>query len=80
MNFDRIISNPKIYGGKPCIKGTRITVTMILELVEDGLSFTEIIRDYYPHIAVEDIQSCLKYARAVVESEELHFVEVTAPV
>ena len=46
MTFERITVNPKILGGKPCIRGTRIPVTMILELLEDGLSFDEIIRDY----------------------------------
>jgi uncharacterized protein (DUF433 family) len=75
MTFERISSNPKIYGGKPCIKGTRITVSMVLELLEDGLSFEEITRDYYPHITKEDIRACLEYAKAVIEGEEVHFVE-----
>ena len=78
MAFERIIINPKVYGGKPCIKGTRIAVTMILDMLEDGLSFEEIIRDYYPHITVEDIQACLEYAKAVIEGEEIHFVEEAA--
>ncbi len=75
MTFERISSNSQIYGGKPCIKGTRITVSMILELLEDNLSFEEIIRDYYRHITREDIQACLEYAKAVIEGEEVHFVE-----
>ena len=78
MTFERISSNPKIYGGKPCIKGTRITVSMILELLEDGLSFEEVTRDYYPHITKEDIRACLEYAKAVIEGEEVHFVEEIA--
>ena len=65
---ERIVVNPNIYGGKPCIKDTRIAVYMILELLEDGLSFEEIIRDYYPHITKEGIKACLEYARAVVEN------------
>lgn len=73
--FERISVNPDIYGGKPCIKGTRIAVYMILDLIEDGLSFEEIIRDYYPHITVEDIKACLEYAKAIIESEEIHFEE-----
>jgi uncharacterized protein (DUF433 family) len=64
---ERIVVNPNIYGGKPCIKGTRIAVYMILELLENGVSFEEIIRDYYPHVTKEDIRACLEYARAVVE-------------
>jgi uncharacterized protein (DUF433 family) len=74
----RIIVNPNIYSGKPCIKGTRIAVYMILELLEDGLSFEEIIRDYYPHITKEDIVACLENARAIVENEEIHVVAEAA--
>lgn len=69
MRFERISSNHEIYNGKPWFKGTRITVAMILELWQDGLSFDIIIRDYYPHIAFEDIQACLEYAKAIVEGD-----------
>jgi len=72
--FDRISVNPNICGGKPCIKGTRIPVTMILELLEDGLTFEDILRDYYPHITIADIQACIEYAKELVEGEEIHFV------
>ncbi|MBC8248309.1 MAG: DUF433 domain-containing protein [Anaerolineales bacterium] len=75
---ERIAVNPNIYGGKPCIKGTRIAVYMILEFLEGGLSFEETIRDYYPHITKEDIRACLEYARAVVENEEIHVVAEAA--
>ena len=75
MRFERISSSPEIFNGKPCIKGTRITVAMILELLQDGLSFEVIVRDYYPHITFEDIQACLEYAKAIVEGEEVHFFE-----
>jgi len=77
---ERIVVNPNIYGGKPCIKDTRIAIYMILELLEDGLSFDKIIRDYYPHITKEDIRACLEYARAVVENEEIHVVAEAAGV
>ncbi len=63
MISNRISSNSNIHGGKPCIKGTRITVNMVLELLEDGFSFDEITRDYYPHLAKEDILACLEYAK-----------------
>ena len=75
MTTDRIVIDPNIYGGKPCIRGTRITVTMILELIEDGLTFQQIIQDYYPHLSEQDIKACLEYARAVVEGEDIHFVD-----
>jgi uncharacterized protein (DUF433 family) len=75
MTTNRIVIDPKIYGGKPCIRGTRITVTMILELIEDGLTFQQIIADYYPQLSEQDIKACLEYARAVVEGEDIHFVD-----
>ena len=53
-------------------------MTMILDLLEEGRSFDEIIRDYYSHITVEDIQACLKYAKAMIEGEEIHFAEEVA--
>lgn len=76
--FDRISVNPNICGGKPCIKGTRIPVAMVLDLLEDGVTFDEILRDYYPHLTVADIQACIKYAKALVEGEEIRFVEEAA--
>ena len=73
--FERISVDPTICGGKPCIKGTRIPVAMVLELLEDGLSFDEILRDYYPNLTVADIRACIEYARSLVEGEEVYFVE-----
>ena len=60
--IDKITVNPTIHFGKPCIAGTRITVQNILELLNEGLSFEEIIRDYYPDLNVEDIRACLHHA------------------
>jgi len=70
--IDRIAVNPKIHFGKPCIAGTRITVQNVLELLDEGLSFNEIIQDYYPDLQVEDIRACLRYAIALVAAEEIH--------
>ena len=75
MTTNRIAVDPGILGGKPCIRGTRIPVTMVLELIEDGLTFQQVIEDYYPQLTDEDIKACLQYARAVVESEDIHFVD-----
>ena len=47
---DRIAVNPQIHFAKPCVVGTRIPVQNVLELVREGLSFAEIIRDYYPDL------------------------------
>ncbi len=70
--MDRISVNPQIHFGKPCIAGTRITVKSVLELLNEGLSFAEIIRDYYPDLQVEDIRASLQYAIALVAAEDVH--------
>ena len=59
--MDRITANPKILGGKPIIRGSRISVEFILDLLASGVDEQEILEDY-PHITKEDIQACLKYA------------------
>ncbi|MEG4286966.1 DUF433 domain-containing protein [Microcoleus sp. A006_D1] len=70
--MDRISVNPQIHFGKPCIAGTRITVQSVLELLNEGLSFAEIIRDYYPDLELDDIRACLQYAIALVAAEDVH--------
>ncbi len=68
----KISVNANIHFGKPCITGTRIPVKDILELVRDGLSFDEIIQDYYPDIDSDDIQACIQYAIEIISSEDVH--------
>jgi uncharacterized protein (DUF433 family) len=70
--------NPKIHFGKPCIAGTRITVQNILELINEGVTFDEIIRNYYPDITVEDIRACVRYAIALVAAEDIHLTTSSA--
>jgi uncharacterized protein (DUF433 family) len=70
--FNKIVVNPNIHFGKPCIAGTRITVQSVLELLNEGLSFDNVIRDYYPELTREDIQACLQYAIALVAAEDIH--------
>ncbi len=72
--MERISVNPQIHFGKPCIVGTRITVQSILELLNEGLSFDTIIKDYYPELQIEDIRACLKYAIALVASEDIDLI------
>lgn len=76
--IDRIAVNPKIHFGKPCVAGTRITVQNVLELLNEGLSFTEIIQNYYPDLQVEDIRACLRYAIALVAAEDIHLTVAPA--
>ncbi|MFZ4555257.1 MAG: DUF433 domain-containing protein [Pseudanabaena sp.] len=58
--MNRISVSTQIHFGKPCITGTRITVQNVLELLNEGLSFQDIIRDYYPDLQVADIRACLQ--------------------
>jgi uncharacterized protein (DUF433 family) len=66
--MQRITVNPKILGGKPVIKGTRISVEFILELLASNVAEEEILQDY-PHLAREDIHACLKYAARCLKNE-----------
>jgi uncharacterized protein (DUF433 family) len=69
---ERIAVNSQIHFGKPCIFGTRIPVQSVLELVREGLAFSEIIRDYYPDLRPDDIRACIQYAIDVVAVEDIH--------
>ncbi|MGA9347732.1 MAG: DUF433 domain-containing protein [Anaerolineae bacterium] len=75
---ERIVVNPNIHFGKPCVAGTRIPVQGVLELMREGLSFTEIIQDYYPDLEIEDIRACIQYALDVVAAEDIHIAAVPA--
>ena len=68
---DRIAVNPQIHFGKPCVAGTRIPVQSVLELVREGLTFEDIIRDYYPDLEPDDIRACLQYAIDIVAAEDI---------
>ncbi|MEM9271768.1 MAG: DUF433 domain-containing protein [Cyanobacteria bacterium P01_F01_bin.143] len=72
--MNRISVDSQIHFGKPCITGTRITVQSVLELLNEGLSFEEILRDYYSDLEIEDIQACLQYAIALISAEEINLV------
>ncbi len=72
--MNRISVDSQIHFGKPCIAGTRITVQSILELLNEGLSFDDILRDYYPELEIKDIQACLQYAIALISAEEINLV------
>ena len=68
---DRIEVNPEICHGKPVIAGTRVPVHMILGLLAEGLTPEEIIENYYSHITREDILACIRYAKSLIEEEEV---------
>lgn len=68
----RIIIDPQVCAGKPCVRGTRIPVHMVLDLLEEGLTADQILTDYYPQLTREDIFACIGYANSLVKNEEIH--------
>jgi len=76
--IERIAVDPEVHFGKPCVAGTRITVQNVLELLDEDLSFDEIIADYYPGLTPEDIRACIQYAIALVAAEDIHLTAVPA--
>ena len=69
MNWrDYIHSDPGILGGKPVVKGTRISVELILEYFEDGASVADIL-DAYPHVTEEDVRAAMAFARELLHEE-----------
>lgn len=70
QTFDRITFNPNVMGGKPCIRGLRVTAGTIVGLVADGESNSEILR-LYPYLELEDIFAALSYAAWRAQEVEL---------
>lgn len=64
----KIISDPRICSGKPCIKGTRTPVHLVLDLLAAGENY-EGIKRAYPNITQEDIRACISYAAFLAEEE-----------
>lgn len=58
--LERITIDPNVCFGKPCVRGTRIWVSLVLDSLADGLSVDEVIAAY-PHLVREDIQACIAY-------------------
>ena len=61
MKFDRITFDPKMMGGRACIRGMRVTVSLLVNLVANCMSTAEILKAY-PYLEAEDIQQALQYA------------------
>lgn len=75
--LSRVTAEPKIFGGKPIIRGMRISVELILSLLAQGATAETILRDY-PDLEPDDIRACLAYAHAVIARDRLDFVRVGA--
>ena len=66
--FDRIVSDPEIFGGKPIIRDTRISVEFILELIVSGGSVVEIVRNF-PFLNEEDVRHAIQFAAATLKND-----------
>ena len=70
----RIVANPQVLVGKPVIKGTRISVELVMDLLAASYTPEQIIQQY-DHPTREDIQACLAYASEVIQSERIYAVD-----
>lgn len=73
--FDCIVSDPAILGGKPIVKGTRISVEMILEWLASGATRDEIL-SAYPHLTSQAVEEAIGYAAQAVKNEVLTSAEI----
>ncbi|MBI2193112.1 MAG: DUF433 domain-containing protein [Planctomycetes bacterium] len=67
---DRIILDPKVLVGKPVIKGTRISVEFVIDLLARGWTTTQILKEYN-HLTAQDIQACLAYASEMLKEKKV---------
>ena len=74
--FDRITFDPNLMGGRACIRGMRITVSLILNLISNGMTAQEIVKEY-PYLEEEDIRQALQYA-AWLADETVQVLEMTS--
>ena len=73
--FERITFDPRVMGGRACIRGMRITVSLVVNLVANGMTTDEILIEY-PDLEADDVRESLQYA-ASLASEEVHPFSVT---
>jgi uncharacterized protein (DUF433 family) len=73
-NFERITQNPAVMGRKPCIRGMRVTVGMIVGQIGAGVGVEELLSDY-PYLEREDIMQALQYAAVLAQWREVSLAE-----
>lgn len=73
----RITANSQIFGGKPIIRGMRISVELILSLLAQGETSEAILADY-PDLEPDDLRACLAYAHAAISHDKLDSVQISA--
>lgn len=77
LGFERITFDPEVMGGRACIRGMRTTVSVVLNLVADGMTAEGIV-DAYPYLEVEDIHEALRYAAWLAEESVIPVPAVPA--
>lgn len=75
--FNHITISPAVLGGKPCIKGTRISVEFILELFASGATFDDVLKAY-PHLQREAVEEALRYAANSLKHDSLVSAEIAS--
>lgn len=73
----RIITDPRVLAGKPCVRGTRISVEFILELIASGASVADIVAAY-PALTREDVTAAVQFAAMAVRSTTLEEIEISS--
>lgn len=68
FGFDRITFDPEVMGGRACIRDTRVPVSLLVNLVANGTTPTEII-EAYPYLETKDVQQALQYAARLTEEK-----------
>jgi len=75
QNVDRIIIDPRVLVGKPVIRGTRIAVEFVIDLLAEGWTHEQILANY-PHLTEPDIAACLRYAGSMMKQERVYPIPV----
>ena len=75
MAETRITTDPAILGGKPCVRGTRLSVEFILELIASGSTFDDVVRAY-PQLPREDVEAAVRFAADCLRRDDLFELEI----
>jgi len=68
---ERIVVDPKVLTGKPVVRGTRLSVELVVELLAAGWSHAQILTSY-PHLSEDDIRACLAYASELLREQKVY--------
>jgi uncharacterized protein (DUF433 family) len=76
MPGERIVVDAKVHFGQPCVRGTRVPVYCLLELVQDGIPSQEIVKRYYLDLTTEDVKACVESATALMKARPVPLMDV----